>query len=99
MIPWETAAGVYVTLSLFVTPSTPGTAPATLPISSLSSALPTLPCSVITNEQELTLMPEVPLQLLPSAPRTSWANSASLAGGSAFAGSAGALAGALLVPL
>src|SRR5918994_7080321 len=91
MAPSETATGTYLTLSLFVTDSTPGTVLATLPTSALSSTLPTLPCSITTNEQELTLIPEVPLPLLPSAPRTSWASSASLAGEPTFAGSTGAL--------
>src|SRR5919112_848664 len=91
MAPSETATGIYITPSLFITASTPGTFPATLPTSSRSLTLPTLPCSVTTNEQELTLITDVPLPLLPSAPRTSCASSASLAGRSAFAGSAGTL--------
>ena len=70
MAPSETATGTYLTLSLFVTASTPGTVLATFPTSPLSSMLPTLPCSVTTNEHELTLIPEVPLPLLPNAPQT-----------------------------
>jgi hypothetical protein len=76
MVPSETGTGIYYTLSLFITASTPGTFLATRPTSSLSSTLPTLPCSVTTKAQELTLTPEVPLPLLPSAPRTSCASSA-----------------------
>ncbi len=91
MVRSETDAGTYSTASLFVTAETPGTALATFSTSSLSSTLPTLPCNVTTNEHELTLIPDVPLRLFPSAPRTSWASRASLAGGAAFAGSAGVL--------
>jgi len=87
MVPSETATGAYLTLNLFVTASTPDTVLATFPTSYLSSTLPTLPCNVTTNEHELTLIPDVPLPLFPSAPRTIWASSASLAGESAFAGS------------
>jgi hypothetical protein len=81
MVPSETATGAtaYVTLSFFVTASTPGTVLTSFPTSSLSSTLPTLPCSVTTNEQELTLILDVSLPFLPSAPRTNWASNASLA--------------------
>src|SRR5829696_2127800 len=74
----------YLVLNLLTTPSTPATVLTTSSTSSLSAGLSTVPCSVATNEHELTFMPDVPFHRLPRAPRASWARCASLAGRSAF---------------
>ena len=70
------------TLNRFVTPRTPGTASTVAPISSLSSTLRAVPCSVTTKEQVLTLTRGDPRERLslPKVARTRWISVASFGG-------------------